>query len=157
MHCIFKSFPNNKKTHVGGLVVYRSLVRHRNFERGNALQVPVPFDYPPNRQIHRGITPESVDKALDDYFATYPTGDNRSTLSHETLLAIKFEKNLVTFSYSQSQEVEVNVSEIIPNRFYSAVDPATQLFSILGRIFECGVCPPRVNSTMSKKTQLFYI
>jgi len=103
------------------------------------------------------ITPESVDKALDDYFATYPTGDNRSTLSHETLLAIKFEKNLVTFSYSQSQEVEVNVSEIIPNRFYSAVDPATQLFSILGRIFECGVCPPRVNSTMSKKTQLFYI
>jgi len=76
------------------------------------------------------------------------------------LLAVKFEKNLASFTLSnhgQDQQVMVNVSEAIPNRFYSVMDSTTGFFSILERIFECGGCPPRVNKTMSKKTQLFYI
>lgn len=78
--------------------------------------------------------------------------------NHENLLAVKFEKNLVSLSAPPTdQEVIVNISESIPNRFYSSVDPVSGFFSILERIFECGVCPPRVNSTMSKKTELFYI
>jgi hypothetical protein len=80
--------------------------------------------------------------------------------NHHHLLAVKFEKNLVSFSRpgTTGQEgVVVNVSEAIPNRFYSAVDPVTGLFSILERIYECIGCPPRVNRTMSKKTDHFYI
>ena len=76
----------------------------------------------------------------------------------DNLVAVKFEKNFAAFFQPESgQEVIINVSEAIPNRFYSAVDPQTSFFLILERIFECGECPPRVNSTMSKKTLLLYI
>lgn len=81
----------------------------------------------------------------------------RSGTSHENLLVVKFDKNFATFHLDNGQEVVVNISEPVPNRFYSVTDPVTGFFSILERIFECAVCPPRVNKTMSKKTALYYI
>jgi hypothetical protein len=44
---------------------------------------------------------------------------------------VKFEKNLASFTLSnhgQDQQVMVNISEAIPNRFYSVMDSTTGFF-----------------------------
>jgi hypothetical protein len=78
--------------------------------------------------------------------------------NNNDLLAVKFEKNIASFITPDGNEkVEVNISENNPSRFYYTYDAQSQYFSLLERINECGICPPCVNSTMSKKTGLLYI
>lgn len=75
----------------------------------------------------------------------------------KTLIAVKFEKNLATFLLPDNgKEVDINIAESIPNRFYYRYDDETGYFSVLERITQCGECPPRVNATMSKKNTILY-